>query len=95
MCIRDRPTPEGLAYRGRVGSGIGGAASRLLTDLLAGAETGASPFADDIPRMDADGTRWVEPRVVVDVDSHSRTAGRLRQPSYRGVRADLAPEDLL
>ena len=45
--------------------------------------------------MDADGTRWVEPRVVVDVDSHSRTAGRLRQPSYRGVRADLAPEDLL
>ena len=43
------PTPDGLIYRGRVGSGIGGAASRLLTDLLAGSERDASPFADEVP----------------------------------------------
>ena len=89
------PTPDGLMYRGRVGSGIGGAASRLLTDLLAGTERATSPFADEVPRVDAQGSHWVEPRVVVDVDTHSRTPGkRLRQPSYRGVRSDLAPEDL-
>lgn len=89
------PTPEGLMYRGRVGSGIGGAASRLLTGLLAGTERDDSPFADEVPRVDATGTRWVEPRVVVDVDTHSRTPGkRLRQPSYRGVRTDLTPDDL-
>jgi bifunctional non-homologous end joining protein LigD len=90
------PTPEGLMYRGRVGSGIGGAASRLLTDLLAGSERETSAFADEVPRVDATGTRWVEPRVVVDVDTHSRTPGkRLRQPSYRGVRSDLGPDDLM
>lgn len=89
------PTPEGLRYRGRVGSGIGAAASRLLAGLLAGTAVPESPFADEVPRVDAKGTHWVQPRLVVDVDTHSRTPGqRLRQPSYRGVRNDLSPEDL-
>ncbi len=90
------PTTEGLHYRGRVGSGIGAAASRLLSDLIKQDEVAASPFADEVPRVDTEGTHWVEPRVVVDVDTHSRTPGkRLRQPSYRGVRSDLSPADLL
>jgi bifunctional non-homologous end joining protein LigD len=89
------PTADGLLYRGRVGSGIGGPASRLLTELLAGSVRDTSPFADEVPRVDALGTQWVEPRVVIDVDTHARTPGqRLRQPSYRGVRSDLAPEDI-
>jgi bifunctional non-homologous end joining protein LigD len=89
------PTPDGLLYRGRVGSGIGGAASRLLTAALAGHEVGTSPFDDEVPRVDAAGTRWVEPFLVVDVDTHTRTPGqRLRQPSYQGIRSDLAPTDL-
>ena len=90
------PTPGGLVYRGRVGSGIGGAASRLLSDLITPLEVGESPFVDEVPAVDARGTRWVEPRLVVDVDSHSRSpVTRLRQPSYRGVRHDIGPEDLL
>lgn len=90
------PTAEGLLYRGRVGSGIGGAASRLLSGLLGPLEVGESPFADRVPAVDAAGTHWVEPRVVVDVDTLSRTpVTRLRQPSYRGVRNDVGPEDLL
>lgn len=90
------PTPEGLMYRGRVGSGIGGAATRLLSDLVKPLEVAASPFADDVPAVDAAGTHWVEPRVVVDVDTLSRSpVKRLRQPSYRGVRTDIGPEDLL
>lgn len=90
------PTPEGLVYRGRVGSGIGGAACRLLSELVKPLEVGESPFVDEVPAVDAKGTRWVEPRVVVDVDSHSRSpVTRLRQPSYRGVRTDIGPEDLL
>ena len=88
------PTPEGLIYRGRVGSGIGAKQSRLLTDALAGHGLDASPFADEVPRVDALGTHWVEPTVVVDVDTHGRGYTRLRQPSYRGVRTDLSPEDL-
>jgi bifunctional non-homologous end joining protein LigD len=90
------PTVDGLLYRGRVGSGIGGKASAQLSRLLAGRGRDDSPFDDDVPRVDALGTHWVEPFLVVDVDSHQTARNqRLRQPSYRGVRADLAPEDLL
>ena len=49
-----------------------------------------------MPRVDALGTHWVEPFLVIDVDSHATAKNqRLRQPSYRGVRSDLSPEDLL
>ena len=88
------PTEDGLVYRGRVGSGIGGAASRALTELVTPIARGASPFADEVPAVDARGTFWVEPVLVVDVETHGVGYARLRQPSYRGVRPDLAPTDL-
>lgn len=88
------PTPDGLLYRGRVGSGIAGATSTHLAALLAPLATDASPFADEVPRVDAAGTFWVEPRVVVDIDTHGLGYERLRQPSFQGVRDDLSPEDL-
>ncbi len=87
-------TPEGLRYRGRVGSGIGGATSTRLAALLEPHATDASPFADEVPRVDAEGTFWVEPRIVVDIDTHGLGYERLRQPSFQGVRDDLSPEDL-
>jgi bifunctional non-homologous end joining protein LigD len=90
-------TPEGLLFRGRVGSGIGPRESAPLKALLTARAT--SPFADQVPRLDAVGTHWVEPLVVVDIDTHGRPPapgrdGRLRQPSYQGVRTDLSPADL-
>jgi bifunctional non-homologous end joining protein LigD len=90
------PTADGgLLFRGRVGSGIAGKVGPALKELLEPLAVEASPFTDEVPRVDALGTRWVEPRVVVDVESLGLGAqGRLRQPSYRGVRTDLAPEDL-
>lgn len=89
------PTPAGLLYRGRVGSGIGARQSRQLADLLAPLTRTATPFADEVPRIDAQGTTWVEPVVVVDIDTHGEGYERLRQPSYQGVRSDLEPDDLL
>lgn len=88
------PTADGLAYRGRVGSGVGPKQSRALTELLAPLARATSPFADEVPRVDAEGTTWVEPVVVVDVDTHGLGYERLRQPSYQGVRTDLTPEDI-
>ncbi len=89
------PTDEGLLYRGRVGSGIGASAGRLLSGLLTPLTREDSPFDDEVPPVDARGTHWVNPLVVVDVDTHHRSRRqRLRQPSYRGVRPDLTPEDL-
>jgi bifunctional non-homologous end joining protein LigD len=87
-------TPDGLLYRGRVGSGIGGKAGAMLAELLAPLARAGSPFADAVPRVDARGTHWVEPRVVVDVDTHGSGYDRLRQPSYQGVRHDLDAESL-
>ncbi len=88
------PGPDGLAYRGRVGSGIGARQGRELGELLARLARSTSPFDDDVPPVDARGTHWVEPVLVVDVDTHGVGYERLRQPSFRGVRDDLAPDDL-
>jgi bifunctional non-homologous end joining protein LigD len=89
------PTPDGLLYRGRVGSGIAGKEGQRLLEVLAPFHTDASPFADEVPRVDAKGTTWVRPEVVVDIAALGLTPGqRLRQPSYRGVRSDLGAADL-
>ncbi len=89
------PGPDGLAYLGRVGSGIAGKAGQRLLERLAPLETGVSPFATVVPKVDAQGTTWVRPEVVVDIAALGvTTAGRLRQPSFLGVRHDLSAEDL-
>ena len=89
------PTAEGLVYRGRVGSGIAGKVGPVLHAALAPHARDSSPFVDEVPKLDALGTHWVEPLLVVDVEALGLTPQRrLRQPSYRGVRTDLGPEDL-
>jgi bifunctional non-homologous end joining protein LigD len=90
-----RPGPDGLLYRGRVGSGIAGRKAAVLRELLSGLTRPTTPFVDEVPKLDARGTTWVEPVVVVDVESLGASSqGRIRQPSYVGTRADLSPEDL-
>ncbi len=89
------PGPSGLSYRGRVGSGITGKAAQRLLEVLEPLETERSPFCDEVPRVDALGTVWVRPEVVVEVAALGVTnGGRLRQPSYQGVRFDLSPSDV-
>jgi bifunctional non-homologous end joining protein LigD len=90
-----QPTAAGLLYRGRVGSGIAGRKAAVLREVLAGLSRESTPFTDEVPRVDALGTTWVDPVLVVDVESLGPSAqGRIRQPSYVGTRADLTPEDL-
>jgi len=89
------PAPGGLRYLGRVGSGLAGHEGARVLGALADLSLDASPFADEVPRIDALGTRWVRPEVVVDVESLGGTAaGRLRQPAYQRLRLDLSPDDL-
>lgn len=80
-------TDQGLMYRGRVGSGISARDSVALKSLLQPIQ--GSPFADEVPKADANGTTWVAPTVIVDVESHGPTTRRLRQPSFIAVRTDL------
>jgi bifunctional non-homologous end joining protein LigD len=91
------PTANGLLYRGRVGSGIGPKVSRQLTAALEGLGRTTSPFAQEVPRVDALGTHWVDPVLVVDVEAHRlprAEVDRLRQPAYKGIRPDLNADDL-
>jgi bifunctional non-homologous end joining protein LigD len=88
-------TRDGLAYLGRVGSGLAGKEQERVLAALRGLSIGASPFADEVPDMDARGTTWVRPEVVMEVQSLGLSSGgRLRQPAYRGLRPDLSPDDL-
>jgi bifunctional non-homologous end joining protein LigD len=87
--------PVVLHYRGKVGSGIGGAVAAELAGLLKPLATDASPFGTEVPRVDANGAVWVRPEVVVEVRYLRRTeGGRLRAPVFRGVRTDLDPADV-
>jgi len=85
----------GLAFAGRVGSGITAAAATELRRVLEAAPSAGSPFTTEVPAVDARGTIWTAPRVVVDVRYLGRgDAGRLRQPVFRGIRDDLGPDDV-
>lgn len=83
----------GLAFAGRVGSGITAATAAELQRRLAPSPT--CPFTTEVPAVDVVGTTWTPPRVVVDVRYLGRgEAGRLRQPVFRGIRDDLTPDDV-
>jgi bifunctional non-homologous end joining protein LigD len=90
-----RPTPDGLQYLGRVGSGLAGHEQEHVLRALQGLSVDTPPFADEVPPLDAQGTRWVRPEVVIEVQSLGLSAqGRLRQPAYRSLRPDLSPDDV-
>ena len=90
------PGPAGLEYAGHVGTGFSAAALRLLGDLLAPLRRDSSPFATEVPREHARSAVWVEPRLVGDVEFTAWTReGRLRHPSWKGLRDDLDPGDVV
>ncbi len=81
-----------LRYAGRVGSGFTEAELARLGTLLGGLARDDSPFAGRQPPKE---TRFVEPQLVSVVDySEVTNAKTLRQPSYKGLRDDIAPEDV-
>jgi bifunctional non-homologous end joining protein LigD len=80
---------------GRVGAGLAGKAGDALLRALHPLHTSESPFGTDVPAIDAAGAQWVEPVLVADVESLGLGArGRLRQPSWKGLREDLSAEDV-
>jgi bifunctional non-homologous end joining protein LigD len=90
------PSPDGLTYAGQVGTGF---TRDMLVDLQRRLEALArktSPFAGDLPTADARGAHWVTPRLVGEVEFTEWTRdGRLRHPSWRGLRPDKAPGDVV
>ena len=89
------PTPEGLRYVGRVGSGFN---DRMLDEIQALLEPLArdtSPLID-VPREDARDAHWVAPSLVGEVSYGELTEpGRMRHPVWRGLRPDKSPDEVV
>ncbi len=87
--------PDGLVYAGHVGTGFSGATLRLLAERLAPLVRPLPPYDGEVPREHARLATWVEPVLVVDVEATAWTReGRLRHPSYKGLRDDLDPKEV-
>lgn len=85
-------SPQGLLFAGHVGTGFNTASLRQLADRLAPLTRSDSPYQEQVPRQHARTAHWVEPVIVVDVEFTEWTRdGRLRHPSYKGIRDDLDP----
>ena len=85
-----------LRYLGHVGTGFRDA---VLDDLMARLRPLArarSPFDEEVPREHARHARWVEPVLVGEVEYRLMTRdGRLRHASWRGLRPDRAPGEVV
>jgi bifunctional non-homologous end joining protein LigD len=89
---------DGLRWAGNVGTGFDEREIRRLLALLRPLHRDRSAFADvpRMPRVRKADVQWVEPRLVAEVEFSEWTHdGRIRHPSYKGVREDKAPAEVV
>ena len=87
----------GLRYAGNVGTGFDDAEIEKLLALLRPLERPTTPFAEvpKMPKVRKGDVVWVEPELVCEVEFVEWTHdGRLRAPSYQGLREDKRAEDV-
>lgn len=87
---------DGLQFVGRVGTGFTDKELASLKETLQPLRTDESPFAAELPKPDAKGVTFVRPELVGEVRYSERTSdNRLRQPSWRGLRPDKTPDEVV
>ena len=90
------PGGDGLHFVGRVGTGFTEKELTKLKETLKPLETDESPFNTRLPTQDAKGVTFVRPELVGEVRYSERTTDdRLRQPSWRGLRPDKTPDEVV
>ena len=81
-----------LAYIGRVGTGFTEAEAAALHHVLEKLRVAAPPVA--VPERRLRRPQWVQPLLVCTVNYAALTRdGRLRHPSFQGLRTDKSPEE--
>ncbi len=76
-----------LVYKGKVGTGFDSATLDTVAAALAKHARDDAPL--EVPRVEARGARWVEPKLVAEVAFAEFTGdGRVRHASFVGLRAD-------
>jgi bifunctional non-homologous end joining protein LigD len=84
-----------LTYCGRVGTGFSDESLRQVARQLHTRATARSPFDVGPSRAEARGASWVRPELVAEVEFREWTGdGRLRQPSFQGLREDKDPRSI-
>jgi bifunctional non-homologous end joining protein LigD len=86
-----------LVYAGNVGTGFNSREIDKLLDRLRPLKRTTSPFREvpKMPKVRKSDVIWVEPKLVCQVEFAEWTHdGRLRAPSYKGLREDKAAEDV-
>ncbi len=90
------PGRDGLDFAGRVGTGFTEKELTKLGQILAPLETAESPFSERLSRVDAKNVTFVRPELVGEVRYGEWTGdGHLRHPSWRGLRPDKAPAEVV
>jgi bifunctional non-homologous end joining protein LigD len=86
-----------LVYAGNVGTGFNTKEIDKLLALLRPLKRSNSPFPEvpTMPKVRKSDVIWVEPKLVCEVEFAEWTHdGRLRAPSYKGLREDKAAEEV-
>jgi bifunctional non-homologous end joining protein LigD len=90
------PEADGLKYAGKVGTGFDERSRDALLSVLAKLAREESPFVTPIEPKDRTLAHWVHPEIVGEVAFTEWTRdGRLRHPTWRGIRPDKAPDDVV
>ena len=90
---------RGLRFTGAVGTGFTDRMCKEIVDTLGGVRTDVCPFVEGpagvrAGRATVRKPTWVEPVHVARVEFRELTsAGRLRAPSFKGLRDDKGPEE--
>jgi bifunctional non-homologous end joining protein LigD len=84
-----------LRFAGKIGTGFTQAEARALIKKLQERGAKASPFAS-IPTHARRGARFIRPELVVHVNFSEWTPdGKLRHPSFQGLREDKPAREVV
>jgi bifunctional non-homologous end joining protein LigD len=84
---------RGLVYVGKVGTGFDNEMLRLLRKRLEPTEITTCPFVEAPQKK---GSHWVKPKMVVEVSFTAWTNdGKLRHPSFQGIREDKTAAEVV